>query len=129
MEHVRLAILDLTPAAAQPMRSPDGRFVLIYNGEICNFRELRKDIIERGHKFHSAGDGVVLLHGLMEYSPSFIERINGIFAFALWDRQERELLLVRDQLGGVNHSIMLPQSPPLFSLPVRSSSLCIPCSQ
>jgi asparagine synthase (glutamine-hydrolysing) len=97
--HVRLFILDLTPAAAQPMHSPDGRYALVYNGEIYNFRELREDLLSRGHRFHSTGDTEVLLHGLIECGEKFIERLNGIFAFALWDRKEQELLLVRDPIG------------------------------
>jgi len=97
--HVRLAILDLTDAAIQPMHSPDGRFVLVYNGEIYNYRELRDDLTSRSHHFISTGDTEVLLHGLMEYGHAFVERLNGIFAFALWDRRERELLLARDQMG------------------------------
>jgi len=97
--HVRLFILDLTPAAAQPMHSLDGRFVLIYNGEIYNFRESREDLISRGHHFTSTGDTEVLLHGLMEYGDSFLKRLNGIFAFAFWDRREQELLLARDPIG------------------------------
>lgn len=97
--HVRLFILDLTPAAAQPMHSPDDRFVLVYNGEIYNFKELREVLISRRHHFTSTGDTEVLLHGLMEYGDSFLERLNGIFAFALWDRREQELLLVRDPIG------------------------------
>jgi asparagine synthase (glutamine-hydrolysing) len=64
LAHVRLFILDLTPAAAQPMYSPDGRFVLVYNGEIYNFKELRDELIARGHSFKSTGDTEVLLHGL-----------------------------------------------------------------
>jgi asparagine synthase (glutamine-hydrolysing) len=97
--HVRLAILDLTPAAAQPMHSPDGRCVLIFNGEIYNFADLRRDLIAKGHRFTSSGDTEVLLRGLMEYGIAFTERLNGIFAFALWDRGERELWLARDPLG------------------------------
>jgi asparagine synthase (glutamine-hydrolysing) len=97
--HVRLFVLDLTPAAAQPMHSPDNRYVLVYNGEIYNFRELREDLLSRGHRFTSTGDTEVLLHGLMEYGEKFIGRLNGIFAFALWDRKERELLLARDPIG------------------------------
>lgn len=97
--HVRLSILDLSLAAAQPMHSPDGRYVLIYNGEIYNFQDLRHDLIAKGHRFTSTGDTEVLLHGLMEYGPTFVDRLNGIFAFALWDRRERELLLARDPLG------------------------------
>ena len=97
--HVRLFILDLTPAAAQPMHSPDGRYVLVYNGEVYNFRELREDLVSRGHRFTSTGDTEVLLHGLTEYGEKFIERLNGIFAFAFWDRKEQELLLARDPIG------------------------------
>ncbi|MDS4021037.1 MAG: asparagine synthase (glutamine-hydrolyzing) [Candidatus Competibacter sp.] len=97
--HGRLAILDLTPAAAQPMHSPDGRYVLVFNGEIYNFPDLRQDLIAKGHRFTSTGDTEVLLHGLMEYGIAFTERLNGIFAFALWDRRERDLWLARDPLG------------------------------
>jgi asparagine synthase (glutamine-hydrolysing) len=97
--HGRLAILDLTPAAAQPMHSPDGRYVLVFNGEIYNFPGLRRDLIAKSHRFTSTGDTEVLLCGLMEYGIAFTERLNGIFAFALWDRGERELWLARDPLG------------------------------
>lgn len=97
--HVRLAIIDLSSASAQPIRSADGRFVLVFNGEIYNFRELRRLLIERGCCFRSSGDTEVLLHGLAEEGAAFIERLNGIFAFALWDCRERELLLARDPLG------------------------------
>lgn len=97
--HVRLFILDLTPAAVQPMHSPDGRFVLIYNGEIYNFRDLREELIARGHSFKSTGDTEVLLHGWMEYGEDVLEGLNGIFAFALCDRREKELFLVRDPIG------------------------------
>ncbi len=97
--HVRLAILDLTEAAHQPMRSPDGRYVLVLNGEIYNFRELREELQGRGHRFVSTGDTEVLLHGLMEHGQGFVDRLNGIFAFAFWDGRERELLLARDHLG------------------------------
>jgi asparagine synthase (glutamine-hydrolysing) len=97
--HVRLAILDLSDAAAQPMSSPDGRYVIVYNGEIYNYIQLRGDLEGRGHRFTSAGDTEVLLHGLMEHGKDFVRKLNGIFAFAFWDQQERELLLARDQVG------------------------------
>jgi asparagine synthase (glutamine-hydrolysing) len=97
--HVRLAILDLTDNASQPMHSPDGRYVLIYNGEIYNFQDLRAGLEAAGHTFTSTGDTEVLLRGLAHHGQAFLERLNGIFAFALWDRKERELLLARDQLG------------------------------
>jgi asparagine synthase (glutamine-hydrolysing) len=97
--HVRLAILDLSDLAAQPMHSPDGRYVLVYNGEIYNFLALRDDLRKQGHTFSSSGDTEVLLRGLQEFGEAFLERLNGMFALALWDRQERRLLLARDQLG------------------------------
>jgi asparagine synthase (glutamine-hydrolysing) len=81
------------------MHSSDGRFVLIFNGEIYNFRELRQQLVARAHTFTSSGDTEVLLHGLQEYGISFIGQLNGMFAFALWDRRERELLLARDHMG------------------------------
>ena len=97
--HVRLAVLDLSDFAAQPMCSPDGRYVLVYNGEIYNFAELKRDLAGRGLRPSSSGDTEVLLRGLMRWGSRFVERLNGMFAFALWDNSERELLLVRDPLG------------------------------
>jgi asparagine synthase (glutamine-hydrolysing) len=97
--HVRLSILDLTEAAAQPMHSPDGRFVIIFNGEIYNFAELRQELVSLGYRFRSSGDTEVLLSGLIEFGEDFVKRLNGIFAFALWDRRQRKLLLARDHLG------------------------------
>ena len=99
LAHTRLAILDLSAAAGQPMRSPDGRYVLIFNGEIYNFRELRANLQQRGHRFVSTGDTEVILHGVMEEGCAFLARLNGMFALAIWDRQNRELFLARDQLG------------------------------
>lgn len=97
--HVRLAILDLTDSAAQPMSTPDGRYVLVYNGEIYNFRELRTELEQDGIHFRSTGDTEVLLRGLERQGEEFLRRLNGIFAFALWDTHERELLLARDPAG------------------------------
>jgi asparagine synthase (glutamine-hydrolysing) len=97
--HVRLAVLDLSDFAAQPMLSPDGRYVLIYNGEIYNFAELQREFAGGGPRPVSSGDTEVLLHGLMRRGSRFVERLNGMFAFALWDNHERELLLARDPLG------------------------------
>ncbi|HRX82969.1 MAG TPA: asparagine synthase (glutamine-hydrolyzing), partial [Pirellulaceae bacterium] len=97
--HVRLAILDLSDSASQPMTSPDGRFVLTFNGEIYNFKELRHELCGRGHCFRSSGDSEVLLAGLAEWGEAFIERLNGIFSFALWDDHKRELILARDPMG------------------------------
>jgi len=97
--HRRLAIIDLSPAARQPMVSADNRFVLSYNGEIYNYRELRADLEAEGFFFRSQSDTEVLLNALAAWGSRAIERLNGMFAFALWDRTQRRLLLARDRYG------------------------------
>jgi asparagine synthase (glutamine-hydrolysing) len=97
--HRRLAIIDRTPAAEQPMATPDGRFVLTYNGEVYNFQELRRELEARGWQFRSRGDTEVVLYALAEWGPDALNRFNGLFALALWDRRERTLLLARDRYG------------------------------
>jgi asparagine synthase (glutamine-hydrolysing) len=97
--HRRLSIIDLSPAGHQPMVSPDHRFVLSYNGEIYNFRELRAELEAEGCWFRSQTDSEVVLHALARRGTSAIARFNGMFAFALWDRTERRLLLARDRYG------------------------------
>lgn len=97
--HRRLSILDLTPAADQPMESANGRYVLAYNGEIYNFRELRSELERKGYQFHSRSDTEVLLNGFAEWGRDVLERLNGIFAFAIWDRKTRTLTLARDRCG------------------------------
>lgn len=98
--HVRLSILDLSEAAAQPMVAHDGRFVLTYNGEVFNFRNLRRRLEERGTTCRSTGDTEVLLELLAAFGPAdVLPEIEGFFAFGLWDRQERTLLLARDRYG------------------------------
>lgn len=97
--HRRLAILDLSPAGQQPMLSRDGRYVLAYNGEIYNFRELRAELQARGHVFHSRTDTEVVLEGFAAWGPGVFERLNGMFALAIWDTRERRLTLARDRYG------------------------------
>jgi asparagine synthase (glutamine-hydrolysing) len=97
--HRRLAIIDPTPAGHEPMLSPDGRFVLTFNGEIYNYRELREQLRPRGHEFKTDCDAEVLLAAIAEWSWEALDRLNGMFAFAVWDNRERTLTLVRDHVG------------------------------
>lgn len=98
LAHTRLSIID--PAGgAQPMTTPDGSVVLVYNGEIFNFRELRDDLVDRGHCFRTTCDTEVILEAYRAWGPSMVERFNGQFAFALYDRERERLVLARDRFG------------------------------
>jgi asparagine synthase (glutamine-hydrolysing) len=97
--HRRLSIIDLSPAGHQPMVTPDGRLVLSYNGEVYNFNELRLELESLGHRFRSRTDSEVVLHAFAEWGTEALNRFNGMFALALWDRERRELLLARDRYG------------------------------
>lgn len=97
--HRRLAVIDLSSAGHQPMLSSDGRWILTYNGEIYNFRELRVELEALGHRFHSDTDSEVVLYSVAQWGPDAFSRFNGMFACAVWDRQERRLLLARDRYG------------------------------
>lgn len=99
LAHRRLAIIDTTATGAQPMHSACGRYVLSYNGEIYNFRELRRELEALGHPFRSRSDGEVLLASIAVWGQAALLRFNGMFAFALWDRQTETLLLARDRFG------------------------------
>lgn len=99
LAHRRLSIIDLSDAAAQPMANEDGNVLLIYNGEIYNFPELRSELEDRGHVFASRTDSEVLIHGYEEWGDGVVERADGMFAFALWDRRRQQLLLARDRYG------------------------------
>ncbi len=96
--HRRLIVID-PDGGAQPMHAPDGNTVLVYNGELYNTEEIRKDLIARGHTFRGHSDTEVLLHAFLEWDTDAFQRLNGIFAFAIWQKKERRLVLCRDRLG------------------------------
>ena len=97
--HRRLAIIDTSSAGHQPMLSADGRYVITFGGEIYNYRELREELRSKGHRFRTETDTEVLLTAFAEWGPSCLSRLNGMFAFGVWDHQERTLTLARDRVG------------------------------
>jgi asparagine synthase (glutamine-hydrolysing) len=97
--HRRLSIIDLSAAGHQPMTNEDGTLWITYNGEVYNFGEIREELIGHGHIFASQSDTEVILHGYEQYGVGVLEKLNGMFAFALWDDRKRQLLLARDRYG------------------------------
>src|SRR6185503_11064358 len=97
--HRRLAIIDLSDAAAQPMLAEDGRVAVSFNGEIYNFREVRADLEAKGHAFRTESDTEVILVAWRQWGPDFLTRLNGMFVIALYDAAEDSLFLARDRLG------------------------------
>ena len=97
--HTRLAIIDLTEAAGQPMTTQDGRYVVVFNGEIYNYREIRRELVSGGEVFYSTSDTEVLLLGYRKWGIDILKRLDGMFAFAIWDDDRQELFLIRDRIG------------------------------
>lgn len=97
--HRRLSILDLSSAGHQPFLSDDGRYSMVFNGEIYNFREFKDELKAKGLKLRTESDTEVLLGLFQLYGTSMLPRLNGMFAFAIWDAKERRLTLVRDRMG------------------------------
>jgi asparagine synthase (glutamine-hydrolysing) len=97
--HCRLSIIDLSDAGRQPMHSDDGRHVIIYNGEVYNYLELRAELERQGLRFHTATDTEVVLAAYRTWGADALSRFNGMWAFAIWDRQLGELFLARDRVG------------------------------
>lgn len=96
--HRRLSIIDVS-GGAQPMWDVERRVGVVFNGEIYNYRELRTELIGRGHRFHSDSDTETIIHAFREWGEACVSRLRGMFAFAVYDRQTRDLLLARDRLG------------------------------
>ncbi len=97
--HRRLSVLDLSAVSNQPMRDTSGRWLLVFNGEIYNYQELRIELQALGHRFVTRGDSEVLLEALKAWGPAAVEKCRGMFAFALWDKVAGRLILGRDRLG------------------------------
>lgn len=97
--HRRLSILDLSNNGRQPMASDNGQYQIVFNGEIYNYLELQESLKARGHKFKSSSDTEVLLKGYIEFGEEVLAKLNGMFAFAIWDAKDKRLFLARDRLG------------------------------
>src|SRR6266581_5014410 len=95
----RLAILDLSERGHMPMSTADGRYWITYNGEVYNYQELRSTLATRGYTFRSNTDTEVVLYLYVDKGPAMLDQLNGMFALAIWDSQERTLFLARDRLG------------------------------
>lgn len=97
--HTRLAIIDLSETGRQPLFNDDGRLAIVYNGECYNHKALRAELEARGHRFRSTSDTEVVLRGYEEHGLAFVEKMIGMFAFAIWDGRREELVLCRDRVG------------------------------
>ncbi len=97
--HRRLSIIDLTASAHQPMTNETGELVIVYNGEVYNFQALRMELETAGHRFHSKSDTEVVVHAYQEWGAACLDRFNGMFAFAIWDKRKKQLFIARDRYG------------------------------
>lgn len=97
--HRRLAIIDTSEAASQPLSNEDGSVWIVFNGEIYNFESLKEELVKKGHRFRSRSDTETIVHLYEEMGERCVERLRGMFAFAIWDARKQELLLARDRVG------------------------------
>lgn len=95
----RLAIIDLREIADQPMFDYTGRYVIVYNGEIFNYLELREELLQKGYKFNNNSDTEVILNSYIEYGDECLHKLNGMWAFAIWDKKDKKLFCARDRYG------------------------------
>src|SRR5207247_8367838 len=99
LAHNRLSIIDLSAAGHEPMFNEDGTVALVFNGEVYNFEALREQLITAGHRFVSRTDCEVVVHGYEEWGEAVVERLEGMFEFALWDARRQRLFVARDPMG------------------------------
>ena len=99
LAHRRLSIIDLSTRGRQPMSTPDESLTITFNGEIYNHHELRQQLEQAGVQFRSESDTEVILLGYRQWGPDVVDRLRGMFAFAIWDGRNRELFMARDPLG------------------------------
>src|SRR5690606_31081971 len=95
----RLKVIDLSDEGSQPIYNEDRTCVLVFNGEVYNYRELREELIAQGHQFRSQADSEVVLHGYEQYGVDILQRLRGMFAFAIWDIRSETLFMARDIFG------------------------------
>jgi asparagine synthase (glutamine-hydrolysing) len=95
----RLSIVDLSKDGHQPMMSNCSNYIIIYNGEVYNFKEIKKDLVQKGYEFHSHTDTEVILNGFIEYKENIVKKLNGMFAFSIYDKNTKKLFLARDRSG------------------------------
>jgi asparagine synthase (glutamine-hydrolysing) len=124
--HRRLSILDLSPDGRQPLLNEDERIGVVVNGEIYNFEALRNELIEKGHRFRSRSDSEVVVHLYEEYGSGCVERLDGMFAFALWDSRNQKLLLARDRSGKKPLVYRITSRGLLFASEVQALARALP---
>jgi asparagine synthase (glutamine-hydrolysing) len=118
--HVRLSILDLSPLGHQPMHSGDGRYVIVFNGEVFNFAEIRRELEGEGAVFRSSSDTEVILEGYARRGPAILQRMRGMFALAIFDRTSGSLFLARDRMGIKPLYVALSPTSIAFASEVRA---------
>ncbi|MCX5641737.1 MAG: asparagine synthase (glutamine-hydrolyzing) [Candidatus Omnitrophica bacterium] len=122
LEHRRLSIIDLT-TGDQPLKNEAGDIILIANGEIYNFKELRKKLEEKGHRFRTKSDNEVIIHLYEEEGVGCLKELRGMFAFGLWDEKKEQLLLVRDRLG--KKPLVYAETPASFNFASEIQALLL----
>jgi len=118
--HRRLSIIDLSKKASQPMQNKDGTMWIVYNGEVYNFKKLRKQLKDKGHDFFSRSDSEVVLHAYEEYGTSCLDMLNGEFAFAVYDSGKKRLMLARDRMGVKPLYYTLHENNLIFSSEIKA---------